>query len=59
MADFDRNFKDPLDDFEKREVTLLGKTKRVYVAGSGPAVIIMSEMPGMLPASLAGCAMPD
>jgi dienelactone hydrolase len=49
MADIDRNFKDSLSDFEKREVTLLGKTKRVYVAGSGPAVIIMSEMPGISP----------
>ncbi|WP_422342718.1 dienelactone hydrolase family protein [Parasphingorhabdus sp.] len=49
MADFARDYKDPLDDFEQREVTLLGKTKRVYVAGSGPAVIVMSEMPGISP----------
>ena len=49
MADFDRDYRDPLDDFDKREVTLLGKTKRVYVAGTGPAVIVMSEMPGISP----------
>jgi dienelactone hydrolase len=49
MADFDRDFRDPLDDFERREVTLLGKTKRVYVSGSGPAVIVMAEMPGISP----------
>jgi dienelactone hydrolase len=34
-------------DFEHREVTLLGVTKRVYVAGEGPAVIVMAEMPGI------------
>jgi dienelactone hydrolase len=49
LADFDRDYRDPLDDFDKREVTLLGKTKRVYVAGTGPAVIVMSEMPGISP----------
>ena len=40
---------DPLDDFVRREITLDGITKRVYVAGSGPAVIVMSEMPGISP----------
>lgn len=49
MADIDRDFIDPLDDFEKRDITLLGKKKRVYVSGSGPAVIVMSEMPGISP----------
>ena len=29
---------DPLEDFARREITLEGVTKRVYVAGSGPAV---------------------
>jgi hypothetical protein len=27
---------DPLDDFERRDLTFLGQTRRVYVAGSGP-----------------------
>ncbi len=40
---------DPLDDFEAREITLRDVTKRVYVAGSGPAVIVMTEMPGISP----------
>ncbi len=38
---------DPMDDFEHLDITLLGKTKRVYRTGSGPAVIIMAEMPGI------------
>jgi dienelactone hydrolase len=40
---------DPLDDFERRDLTLLDETRRVYVAGQGPAVIVMSEMPGIHP----------
>src|SRR5262245_41396822 len=46
-----RNLKvdDPLEDFARREIALHGVTKRVYVAGSGPAVIVMSEMPCISP----------
>ena len=40
---------DPLEDFTRREVTLDGLGKAVYVAGSGPAVIVMTEMPGISP----------
>jgi dienelactone hydrolase len=40
---------DPLDDFERRSLTFLGRTKDVFVAGSGPAVIVMSEIPGIYP----------
>ncbi|BEP68997.1 dienelactone hydrolase family protein [Variovorax sp. V35] len=40
---------DPLDDFARREITLDGATKAVYVAGTGPAVIVMTEMPGISP----------
>ena len=40
---------DPLEDFARREITLHEVSKRVYVAGSGPAVIVMSEMPGISP----------
>lgn len=43
------NEPDRLEDFEKREVKLLGVTKRVHVAGKGPAVIVMTEMPGISP----------
>jgi dienelactone hydrolase len=41
--------RDPLDDFERRQLSLLGETKRVFVAGRGPAVIVMTEMPGISP----------
>jgi dienelactone hydrolase len=40
---------DPLDDFEPREITLDGATKVVHVSGAGPAVIVMTEMPGISP----------
>jgi dienelactone hydrolase len=40
---------DPLDDFEPRALTLDGVAKVVHVAGSGPAVIVMAEMPGISP----------
>lgn len=40
---------DPLDDFDRRPLTFLGRTKDVFVAGRGPAVIVMSEMPGIYP----------
>ncbi|HEY0139640.1 MAG TPA: dienelactone hydrolase family protein [Thermoanaerobaculia bacterium] len=40
---------DPLEDFTRREITLDGVTKVVYVAGVGPAVIVMTEMPGISP----------
>jgi len=40
---------DPLDDFQRREVTLLEKTRRVFLAGTGPAVLVMAEMPGISP----------
>jgi dienelactone hydrolase len=40
---------DPLEDFDPREITLDDVTKVVHVAGSGPAVIVMTEMPGISP----------
>ncbi len=39
--------RDAMADFEPREIELLGETKRVFVAGAGPAVIVMAEMPGI------------
>jgi len=46
-----RNMKldDPLEDFDPRSITLDGVSKVVHVAGSGPAVIVMTEMPGISP----------
>lgn len=40
---------DPLDDFVAREITLDGVTKVVHTSGEGPAVIVMTEMPGISP----------
>ncbi len=40
---------DLLEDFARREITLLGANKIVHVAGTGPAVIVMTEMPGISP----------
>lgn len=40
---------DPLEDFSSRDIVLDQVAKRVYVAGSGPAVIVMTEMPGISP----------
>lgn len=40
---------DSLADFERREISLNGSSKTVYVGGAGPAVIIMTEMPGISP----------
>jgi len=40
---------DPLTDFKADDATFDGIPKRVYVAGSGPAVIVMAEMPGISP----------
>ncbi len=40
---------DKLSDFDPRQITLEGATKTVHVAGEGPAVIVMTEMPGISP----------
>jgi dienelactone hydrolase len=40
---------DPLEDFDPRLITLEGVEKVVQVAGGGPAVIVMTEMPGISP----------
>ncbi|HWL42619.1 MAG TPA: dienelactone hydrolase family protein [Ilumatobacter sp.] len=40
---------DALDDFDRRQLTFDDDTKVVYVAGTGPAVVVMTEMPGITP----------
>ena len=40
---------DLLEDFDHRAIELNGTAKTVHVAGSGPAVIVMTEMPGISP----------
>jgi dienelactone hydrolase len=49
MADRSVSEDDPLDDFTPRPITLEGVTKVVQLAGDGPAVIVMAEMPGISP----------
>jgi dienelactone hydrolase len=49
MVQHSVNEDDSLHDFAKREINLDGVTKRVYAAGSGPGVIVMTEMPGISP----------
>jgi dienelactone hydrolase len=41
--------RDPLDDFEARDLSFFGRSRRVFVGGDGPAVIVMAEMPGIHP----------
>jgi dienelactone hydrolase len=43
------NKHDSLEDFSARQIDLNDISKRVYVAGSGPAVVVMAEMPGISP----------
>ncbi len=43
------NEDDSLEDFDPREITLDGVTKVVHTSGGGPAVIVMTEMPGISP----------
>ncbi len=49
MAEIDLTKPDALDDFDRRQIALQGKTKLVLVAGTGPAVIVITEMPGITP----------
>ena len=41
--------RDPLDDFTRRMLSLDGVATTVHVAGTGPAVVLMPEMPGISP----------
>lgn len=43
------NEDDPLDDFSARAIALDGIEKKVYLTGKGPAVVVMTEMPGISP----------
>lgn len=47
--DHDRAMDDDLSDFERRTVAIDGSQRMVYVAGQGPAVIVMAELPGISP----------
>lgn len=45
----DMHADDPLSDFTQRQISLNDVDKVVHVSGSGPAVIVMTEMPGISP----------
>ena len=40
---------DVLDAFTETQFTDQGETRTVFRAGSGPGVVVMSEMPGITP----------
>ncbi len=40
---------DALEDFTPRQIILDGVSKTVHVTGAGPAVLVMTEMPGISP----------
>lgn len=44
-----RTSANPFADFELEQVTHEGRTKTVWRRGAGPAVIVMSEVPGITP----------
>ena len=49
MSDTSNLADDPLLDFQRQDLTFDDETMRVYVAGTGPAVVVMTEMPGITP----------
>lgn len=49
MPIWDTGLDDPLGDFARTSVDVHDERKTVYVTGSGPAVILMPEMPGISP----------
>jgi dienelactone hydrolase len=49
MAEARTSTDDPLEDFEQRRIELEGVGRLVHVSGTGPAVIVMAEMPGISP----------
>ena len=38
-----------MQDFDRRDITVMKKRKQVFVSGTGPAVIVMCELPGITP----------
>jgi dienelactone hydrolase len=49
METRDISLDDPLADFIVRQFDADGASKRIHVSGSGPAVIVLHEMPGISP----------
>lgn len=49
MAEYRVRKHDELEDFDRRQVVIDGVTRTVYVAGAGPGVMVLPEMPGISP----------
>lgn len=49
MSAPNRRLDDAITDFSRRLVDVEGAVKTVYAGGSGPAVVLMPEMPGISP----------
>lgn len=49
MSVQDMTTDDTLEDFSARSIEIDGVEKNVWIAGAGPAVIVMTEMPGISP----------
>ena len=49
MTTRDMNLPDTLEDFDQRDIAFDEVSKKTYIAGTGPAVIVMTEMPGISP----------
>lgn len=49
MQKIDVNTDDALTDFDGRRIVIDGVEKTVWVTGQGPAVIVLTEMPGISP----------
>jgi dienelactone hydrolase len=49
MKTRDISIDDPLEDFSTRQFEFEGESKKVYFAGTGPAVIVIPEVPGISP----------
>ncbi|WP_067458766.1 dienelactone hydrolase family protein [Actinomadura macra] len=49
MSATDGHLDDAITDFSRRSVDVDGVVKTVYAGGSGPAVVLMPEMPGISP----------
>lgn len=49
MARLDLTSNDTLEDFDRREFLHGGIGKGLYVSGHGPAVVVLTEMPGISP----------
>lgn len=48
-AEWSVDVRDDLGDFRRETLKFLDRAKQVFIAGSGPAVVVIHEMPGITP----------